>query len=124
MRFSLPSILAMSIATIYNIADSVFIGKYVGEEALGRLTVAFPLIMCLSAIGALLGVGGPSMVSIRLGENRRDEAHLFFGNTLLLIIIVSIAQSILALIFCEPLMWMSGASENNLPYAVAYMSSQ
>jgi putative MATE family efflux protein len=120
-RFSVPSVISMTIAAVYNVVDRFFIGKYVDERALGGLTVAFPFMMLLFAVGALIGVGGAAMISIRFGEQNRGEADRIFGNMALLLIVSSLVFSVLATLFLIPLLRLMGATPGNLPYAAAYM---
>jgi putative MATE family efflux protein len=121
VRFSVPSVISMTIAAVYNVVDRFFIGKYVSEFALGGLTVAFPFMMLLFAFGALIGVGGAAMISIRFGEGNKDEADRIFGNMVLLLVCSSLLCSALAMYFLVPLLKLMGATSNNLPYATAYM---
>jgi putative MATE family efflux protein len=111
----------MSVAAIYNLADRIFIGRFVGEEALGGLTVAFPFMMILFAAGALIGVGGSALISIRFGEKRRDEAQAIFGNMVTLTVVTSVACAVLGLVFITPMLRLMGATPNNLPFATEYM---
>jgi putative MATE family efflux protein len=121
VRFSVPSVISMTIAAVYNVVDRFFIGKYVDEYALGGLTVAFPFMMLLFAFGALIGVGGSAMISIRFGEQSREDADRIFGNMVSLLVISSLAFSTLALCFLTPLLDLMGATPSNLPYAEDYM---
>ncbi|MDR1192629.1 MAG: MATE family efflux transporter [Peptococcaceae bacterium] len=120
-RFSIPSIISMSVAAIYNVVDRFFIGRYVDERALGGLTVAFPFMMLMFAVGALIGIGGSTLISIRFGEQKKEQAHLIFGNMVALSALSSLGLAILGTIFITPLLRLMGATPNNLGYAVEYM---
>ena len=67
-QYALPSIIAMSASSIYNIVDSIFIGKGVGAMAIAGLAISFPLMNISSAFGAMLGIGAGALTSIRMGE--------------------------------------------------------
>lgn len=121
IKFSLPTIFAMIVNAIYNIVDRIFVGKFVGESALGGLTVSFPLMMIGFAIGTLFAIGGATLISIKFGENKLEEANKVYGNTTMLILISSLAMTILGEIFLAPLLGLSGATEANFSYAYSYM---
>ena len=121
IKFSLPTIFAMIVNAIYNIVDRIFVGLYVGEDALGGLTVSFPIMMVGFAIGTLFAIGGATLISIRFGENNLDEANKVYGNTATLILLSGIIMMICGEIFLPQLLDISGATAANYPYAMAYM---
>jgi putative MATE family efflux protein len=77
--------------------------------------------MLMMSFGMLVGMGSTALVSIKLGERKKDEAELTLGNTLTLMIIVSLGLSVFGLIFLKPVLIISGASETILPYAMDYL---
>jgi len=120
-QYSAPAIIATSAASLYNIIDRVFIGHGVGALAISGLALTFPLMNIAAAFGAMVGVGASAMVSIRLGQNNKQEAILILGNAISLNIIFGISISILGLIFLEPILCTLGASQDTLPYAKQFM---
>ena len=96
-------------------------GKFVGEDALGGLTVSFPLMMIGFAIGTLFAIGGAVLISIKFGEQNLDEANKVYGNAAMLILISSLLMTIFGEIFLTPLLNLSGATEANFSYASSYM---
>lgn len=122
LKFSIPAIVGMLVNALYNIVDRIFIGKGVGSIGIGAIFVTSPVALILMAFGMLIGFGGNSLSSIRLGEGKKDEAEKILGNALVLLFIISITLSISGLIFIEPLLKIFGASETILPHAVDYMS--
>ncbi len=121
LQFSIPTITAMIVNAIYNVVDRIFVGHFVGEDALGGLTVAFPIMIVAFAIGALFAVGGATLVSIKLGEHNTEEANRYYGNMSVLLVISGLAMTILGQIFMPSLLKLVGATEANLPYALSYM---
>lgn len=111
----------MVVNAIYNIVDRIFVGHFVGEDALGGLTVAFPIMMVGFAVGTLFAIGGAILVSIKLGERNLKEANHFFGNTAALILLSSLVMSATGMIFLPQLLGLSGATPANLSYALSYM---
>ncbi|QSX07951.1 MATE family efflux transporter [Alkalibacter rhizosphaerae] len=122
LKFSIPAIVGMLVNSIYNIVDRIYIGNGVGSLGIGGITVGFPVMMINMAISMLIGFGANAVISIRLGQNRRDDAEEILGNAFILFIISAFAVTTLGLIFLEPLLRIFGASDVLLPYAKDYMS--
>ncbi len=121
LRFSLPAITGMLVNALYNVVDSVFVGRGVGDMALAGVTVSLPIIIILMAFVMLIAMGATSLISIRLGEQNKAESEQIVGNALGLIIVLGVLLTVVGLIFLEPLLRLFGASETVLPYAVDYM---
>ncbi|MDR0371657.1 MAG: MATE family efflux transporter [Prevotellaceae bacterium] len=120
-QYAVPAIIAMTASSLYNITDSIFIGHGVGELALAGLTISFPLMNLAAAFGSLVGVGGATLLSIRMGQKDYDTANTILGNVLILNLIVGIAFSIATLLFLDPILRFFGAGTTVLPYAREYM---
>lgn len=121
LKFSLPAITGMVVHALYNVVDSIFVGRGVGELALAGITVSFPIIIILMAFVMLIGMGATTLISIRLGEQKGSEAEQIIGNALGLFLIIGVILTIVGLIFIEPLLTLFGASANVLPYAIDYL---
>ncbi len=121
-EFSIPAIIGSLVFALYNIVDRMFIGRGIGAYAMTGLSITFPIFTLYIAIGMLIGQGGGSIVSIRLGEGRKDLAERALGNTVTLFTISSILLMILGRIFLDDLLILFGATENTLSYARDYMS--
>ena len=119
--FALPAIIATSATSLYNIIDRIFIGHAMGELGLAGMTIALPVMNLATAFGTLVGAGAAALTSIRLGERQHDKATLILGNALLLNIIISIAFTIVTLIFLDPILLLFGADHDTLPYARAFL---
>lgn len=120
LAFSIPCVISMIINSIYNIVDQIFIGKGVGTLGNGATNVIFPLVIIFNAIAGLIGNGAAANVSLKLGENKKDEVLKSVGESITLTIIVSIFFSILAYIFLPKLVYLFGCTENIYSYAIDY----
>lgn len=121
LEYSLPAIVAMTASSLYNIIDRIFIGQGVGPLAISGLALTLPFMNLGVALGALIGAGAATLVSIRLGEKRGDEAVLILGNTVVLNLILSTTYSVLTLVFLDEILYLFGASDATLPYAKQFM---
>ena len=116
-KFSLPAIVGMVVNALYNVVDSIFVGRGVGEIGLAAVTIAFPIMIILMGFGMLVGVGASAVVSLRLGENKQHEAEKILGNAFTLAAILSVSLSAGMLLFLDPILIALGAEAEVLPYA-------
>lgn len=121
MQYALPAIVAMVASSLYNMVDSIFIGQGVGPMAISGLAITFPFMNLSGAIGAAIGVGASTLLSVRLGQKDYDTAEKILGNAVVLKIITGILFGALCLIFIDPILYFFGATENTIPYARDYM---
>lgn len=121
VEYSIPAIIGMTLTSLYNIIDSIFIGHGVGALAISGLAITFPLMNLLVAFCTLVGVGGATLSSIRLGQKDKKGAEDILGNVAILCVINAIFYGGLAFTFLEPILFFFGASEATLPYARDFM---
>ena len=120
-QYALPSIIAMTASSLYNMVDSIFIGQGVGHLAISGLAVTFPFMNLSTAFGTLVGVGAATLISVSLGQKDYDTAKKVLGNVVPLNILIGIGFTILSLIFLDPVLYFFGASADTIPYARDYM---
>lgn len=116
-KFSLPAIVGMLVNALYNIIDRIFVGRGVGAIAIAATTVAFPIMIIMMGVSILIGVGATALISIRLGEQKKEEAERVAGNGAAMLIILPLVVTIIYLLFSEPILRAFGASPEVLPYA-------
>ena len=73
-QYSVPAVVGMLVMALYNVVDRIFIGQWVGPDAIAGLAVTFPIMNLATAIGVLVGVGSSSRVSIVLGAGEKRQA--------------------------------------------------
>ena len=103
LRFTLPSVVTMIIASIYSVVDGLFVSNLVGAMALSAINIAFPVTMIIGAVGFMLGTGGSALVAKTLGEGKKELANEYFS-----------------LIFVRPIMRLAGASDILMDDCVIY----
>ncbi|MBU3110599.1 MATE family efflux transporter [Clostridium lacusfryxellense] len=122
IKFSVPAIIGMLVNGLYNVIDRVFIGRGVGNLALAGVTVTFPIAIMIMAFAMLVGIGSAALISIKLGQQKKEEAEHILGNAFTLLIIISILVTILGLIFLDPILSKIGASKDIMPFAKDYIT--
>lgn len=78
-------------------------------------------MMVLMAFSMLVSMGATALISIRLGERKKEEAEMIAGNALTLLVLVAGLLSAASFAFLRPLLISFGATEAVLPYAMDYL---
>lgn len=120
-QYAIPAIIAMTAASLYNIADSIFIGHGVGPKAISGLALTFPLMNLAAAFGSLVGVGASTLVSVKLGQKDYEGANKVLGNVLVLNVFLGVIFTIVFIALLDPILYFFGASEHTIGYARDYM---
>lgn len=120
MKLSIPATIAMLVNAIYNIVDTMFIGRGVGSLGIAGLTIYLPIQIIILSFGLLIGVGTGSIVSRKLGSKDLESASIASGNLFLTIGLFGIITSILGFIFAENIVKLFGATGEVIPYATNY----
>ncbi len=119
--YSAPVFLSYLCNSIYNIISRAYIGNgSAGHLGIAALSVAFPITLVSLAFAFLLGMGGSTLAAIRVGQEDRAGANRAMNMSLQLLLLISIAITVLGNIFLNPILVAFGASEAVLPYAREY----
>ena len=123
-KMALPAVAAQFVNLLYSIVDRIYIGHIpgIGTDALAGVGVTTSLIILISSFSAIVGVGGAPLAAIALGQGDRVRAGKILGNGFVLLILFTLLTSVIAYTFMEPILLLTGASENTLEYAVDYLS--
>ena len=112
-QFSLPAMTGMIVNALYNIVDRIFVGRAVGEAALGGLALVMPVMTIVMAFSVLFGIGSANLISMRLGQERREEAENALNHCFWLLILSGALLTVLGVLFIEPILSMLGAQEGS-----------
>lgn len=121
LNFSLPAIGGMLVNSLYNLVDRIFIGR-IDALAMTGIGLSLPFVMIISAVSSLVGIGASAIVSMRLGQNRKEDAEKVIGNSISLLTILMLLVSLTGLIFKIPILNIFGASNATIGYASEYMT--
>lgn len=121
VKYSIPAIIASVAVSLYNIIDSIFIGRGVGPMAIAGLAITFPLMNLVTAFCMLISAGGSAISSIYLGQGNRDKATATVNNVMLLCVVNSVFFGALFLIFLDPILRLFGADDETISYASEFM---
>lgn len=120
---ALPTALAQLVNMLYNIVDRIYVGHIpgTGSLALAGLGVTYPIIVLITAFSNLVGMGGAPRASVAMGRGDYKTAEKILGNCITILVVLSVVLSVVFTIYGEPVLLAFGASENTLPYAMAYL---
>lgn len=119
-KYSVPSVIAMLVSSLYNIVDQIFIGQGVGMLGNAATNVAFPFVNICIALSLLIGIGGASNFNLNLGRGENEKAKSFAGTSISLLILSGLALSIFSLLFLKPILIAFGSTKQVFPYALTY----
>lgn len=119
-KLAVPTIISMLISSIYNMADTFFVGR-IGTSASGAVGISFSLMAIIQAIGFTLGQGSGNYISRLLGGKNRDYASKVAATGFFSALILGSVLMIIGLIFLNPLVYALGATDTIAPYARDYI---
>ena len=122
LKQALPAAIGFMVMSLNMVVDTFFVGQYIGELAIGAISVIFPISFLFSSIGMSIGIGGGSIVSRALGNNDDKKAQLAFNNQISLTIFLAIIAIIIGLFFKIPILDIFGAKGEIMPFANSYFS--
>lgn len=119
-KLAIPTIISMLITSIYNMADTFFVGR-IGTSATAAVGVVFPLMSIIQALGFFCGHGAGNSVSRKLGAGETEEAEKLASCGFFLALFMGCLILLFGMIFLEPLSLALGSTETILPYTKEYL---
>lgn len=121
LKFSIPAIIGVMVNSIYTLVDRLYVGR-LGALAMTGIGLNFPFMSLITAFSFFIGVGASAMISIRLGQNRKEDAEKILGNSFSFLAILMILVSFFGLMFKVPILNLFGASNATIGYASDYIT--
>ena len=121
-HLAVPSMITMAFGALYQIADGLFVGRFIGEDALAAVNLIMPIIMIVFGFANLIATGASVRISVLLGEKKRKEASKVFTFTLKVIFLISCIIGVTGYAFSEPFVRFlaPGATEQAIEYGITY----
>ena len=111
----------MGFSAVYSITDGIFVGHFIGQEALAAVNLVMPVIMIITALADMVATGSSVRISILLGRDGHTEAHRVFTVCLGLITAIATVFGLLGFLLARPLIGLMGADGLTADYAVEYL---
>ena len=121
IKFSIPAILSLTIAGVQTMVDGIFLGNFVGTNAMASVNIAAPFIQLMIGMNLIIGVGGASYIGRSLGEGKVKRAQDIFKSAFLFMIGLSIVSSVLGFTFSHQLASFLGANDVLLADSSTYI---
>ena len=122
MEFSVPMLLGNLAQQLYNTADSVIVGHYVGDNALAAVGSAMPILNLLLALFVGISTGAGIVVSQSFGAKDRDGLTKSIGNCIALSAIATIVIMVIGPIVTMPLLELLGTPESIINWCAQYLN--
>ena len=121
-RCAVPSMITMAFGALYQIADGLFVGRFIGGDALAAVNLIMPIIMIVFGFANLIATGASVRIAVLLGEKNREEASRVFTFTLKVIFVISCLLGVFGLLFAESFVRFlaPGATEQAIEYGITY----
>ena len=120
---ALPLTVAQLVQLAYNVVDRIYLG-HMGDGnsmALTGVGLTFPIITLIMAFTALFGMGGVPLFSMARGAGNTEKASQILGNSFALLLSSAGILMICGYVFCRPILFAFGASEESFVYAKQYL---
>ena len=123
LRFSIPIILSLLVSELYNMVDTIFVGRNVGPNGIGALVVVFPIQRIIIALSVLISIGTATALSRSSGQSNLEKARSTIKNGFTLSYTLMIPITIIVLLFSSEILTFLGASSVILPYGKVYLQT-
>ena len=120
-KLAVPTVITMLITSIYNMADTYFVGLLDNTSATGAVGGVFSFMAIIQACGFLFGQGSGNYISRMLGSQRREDASRMASFAFFASVLTGGAISVLGMLFLDPLARLLGSTKTILPYAREYL---
>lgn len=121
VKMALPAFAGMFVQSMNNVINTIFVGRYVGTDAIGGLGIVFPMQMFAMGIGMMVGIGGLSVTSRSIGAGDNAQAERALGNCFTAGLALSVLVMIIVIPFAKFWLGLIGAEDDVLSYAQTYL---
>ncbi len=112
--FALPMIGGNMLQQLYNIADTLIVGRFIGSGALAAVGSSYTLMTFLTSILLGLCMGSGAVFSIRYGEGDMEKLHESLGASFVLILAVAAVLNLAVFLLIDPIMYLLAGPRRNL----------
>ena len=112
----------MLVAELYNMVDTIFVGRAIGGNGIGALIVVFPIQRLMIALSMMIAIGSSTSIARSNGEKDFEKLGDAIKNALSLIVVIMIPLMAITIIFKDKVLLLLGGSENTIPYAKEYLN--
>ena len=119
-RFALPMVIGNMFQQLYNIVDSIIVGKYLGTEALAAVGASFPIFYTLIAFVIGIGSGATVVISQYFGARDFEKVKKAIGTIYLFMLGAGIVLTVFGILMSRQIFSMLNIGEDVMPQAITY----
>lgn len=116
-----PTVISQLITVVYNMADTFFLGQLNDPNQVAAASLAMPLLITLTGIANLFGIGGSSLISRSLGAGNRERARSTAAFSIWTAMAVSLLYGILLVVFRSDILPAIGTNAGTYDYCYQYV---
>lgn len=121
LKLGIPGIIGMLVISLYSFVDAIFVGRYVGDKALGAISIAYAFTLINNGIAVLVGIGSASVLSRAVGRKDQKTIDSVMGNVFVLTLLMSSVVTVLGYIFAPQLLHVVRAEGEMHELGVTYL---
>ncbi|CAH2215379.1 MATE family efflux transporter [Tepidibacter aestuarii] len=111
IKFSIPAMISMVIAGIQPIIDGIFLGNFVGPNAMASVNIVQPFIQVIIGFCMIMSVGALSFIGRSLGEGKKEESQNIFKTAFIVITVISLSILLFGRLFSQEIAVLLGSNE-------------
>ncbi len=122
LSYFFTALMGLVLNSIYNLTDTLFISRGVGDVAMGGVSIVSPFVLFQGAVSTMIGGGAATLVSIELGKKEYEKAGTVTFNAMILFYGIAIATTAFGLIFRDDILSLMGAKGEVFDCAKQYFT--
>lgn len=116
-----PTMMGMIASALFTVVDGIFVGNGIGSDAIAAVNISAPIFMIITGIGLMFGMGGGILASINLSKGKQKVAGINLTQSVVALMIVSIAMTLVFTLFPHKIAVLFGADEYLMDMVVEYL---
>ena len=121
-KFAIPMVIGNIFQQLYNIIDSIIVGKTLGDQALAAVGASFPIFYTLIAFVIGIGSGATVVIGQYFGAKNYENVKKTIGTLFVFIFVASIGLSAIGILYAEEIFTLLSVGGDVMPEAVSYFS--
>ncbi len=121
-RFAIPMLIGNVLQQLYNVVDSIIVGRFLGKEALAAVGASFPIFYALIAFVIGIGSGATVIISQYFGARDYPKVRLAIGTIYIFVFLASLVLTMGGIIFSRQIFMLLKVGEDVMPQAIQYFN--
>ena len=122
LKCSIPGMISGLVWAFCSIMDGIFVGNYLGSDALAAVNLAWPIMTVFMAVSDMVAAGSSVRISMHLGNGDTDMARRVFTGSVKLIVAISVGFLLIGVFLGGPIVTFMGAEGEVADMAAQYIA--